>query len=121
MKTFVLPVAITVALLTGCGEKNSTKSTAATTNAEPNYTTGNPVTAPVDYMGAVVDAKKHSEKVIDVAYINQAIQLFQASEGRLPKDLAELVPGYLGKIPQAPFGQKIVYDAATGTVKVVKE
>jgi len=120
MKIFVLPVAITVALLTGCGEKNSTKS-ATTTNAEPNYTTGNPVTAPVDYMGAVVDAKKHSEKVIDVAYVNQAIQLFQASEGRLPKDLAELVPGYLGKIPQAPFGQKIVYDAATGMVKVVKE
>jgi len=114
----MLVVAVVVA---GCGEKNSVKSTATTTNAEPNYTTGNPVTAPVDYMGAVVDAKKHSEKVIDVAYINQAIQLFQASEGRLPKDLNELVPGYLGKIPQAPFGQKIVYDAATGTVKVVKQ
>jgi hypothetical protein len=28
---------------------------------------------------------------------------------------------YLGKIPEAPFGSKIVYDAATGTIKVVKE
>jgi hypothetical protein len=31
------------------------------------------------------------------------------------------MPNYIGKIPQAPYGFKIVYDAASGTVKVVKQ
>ena len=82
---------------------------------------GNPLTAPADYLGAVVDAKKHSEKVIDVSALNQAIQLFNVQEGRLPKSLDELVPNYIGKLPPTPFGTKLVYDATTGTVKVVKQ
>ena len=54
--------------------------------------------------------------------MTQAIQLFQAGEGRLPKDLNELVEThYLGKVPDAPYGYKISYDAATGTVKVLKQ
>jgi hypothetical protein len=47
--------------------------------------------------------------------------LFNTQEGRLPKDLNELVPNYVGKIPDAPYGSKIVYDADSGTVKVVKQ
>jgi len=114
-----LPLAAAVALLAGCGDDKSTKS--AATKAEPNYNTGNPITAPVDYLGAAVQAQKHAEKVIDVTYINQAILLFNAQEGRLPKNLQELVPNYIGKIPEAPFGYKIAYDAAAGTVTVVKQ
>jgi hypothetical protein len=61
-------------------------------------------------------------KQIDLAYVNQAIQQFQAGEGRLPKDLNEMVAmHYLGKIPDTPYGSKIVYDATSGTVKVVKQ
>ena len=119
MKPLLLPWLAAVALLSSCGDDKSTKP-ATPAKAEPNYNTGNPLTAPVDYMGAVVQAQKHAEKVIDVSYINQAIQLFNASEGRLPKTLDELVPNYIAKIPEAPFGSKIVYDAAAGTVKVVK-
>jgi hypothetical protein len=82
----------------------------------------NVVTAPVNYVGAVGQAQKYSEKQIDLAYVTQAIQLFQAGEGRLPKDLNELVEThYLGKVPDAPYGYKISYDAATGTVKVLKQ
>ena len=107
-------LAVFVALLAaGCGDSSKPGT--------PANEVSNAVTAPVNYLGAVVEAKKHSEKVIDVAYINQAIQLFQASEGRLPKDLQELVPNYIGKVPEAPLGSKLVYDATAGTVKVVKQ
>jgi hypothetical protein len=118
-KLLLLPIAAGL-FLTGCGD-NSSKKSAQATNAEPRYDSGNPLTAPGDYLGAVVQAKNYSEKVIDVAYINQDIQLFNASEGRYPKDLQELIPNYLGKMPTVPFGYKIVYDTNAYTVKVVKQ
>lgn len=122
MKIFLIPLVAAVGLLAGCGDSGSKKTTAtAATNAEPKYDTGNPLTAPADYLGAVVQAQKHAEKVIDVSYINQAIQQFNAMEGRLPKDLNELVPNYVGKMPVPPYGTKLVYDATAGTVKVVKQ
>jgi len=120
MKILIIPLVAAMALLAGCGDSNSKKTTATTaTNAEPRYDTGNPLTAPADYLGAVVQAKKHSEKVIDVSYLNQDIQLFNASEGRYPKTLDELVPNYIGKLPETPFGTKLEYDATAGTVKIV--
>ena len=119
MKHFFLPLAAAV-LLSGCGEKKPSQPGAAP-KPEPNYNTGNPVTAPVDYLGAAVQAQHHAEKVIDVSYVNQAIQMFNVQEGRAPKNLQELVPNYIAKIPDAPFGYKIVYDPAAGTVKVVKQ
>ena len=122
MKIFLIPLVAAVVVLAGCGDSSSKKTTtAAATNAEPKYDTGNPLTAPADYLGAVVQAQKHAEKVIDVSYINQAIQQFNAMEGRLPKDLNELVPNYMGKLPVPPYGTKLVYDATAGTVKVVKQ
>jgi hypothetical protein len=111
--TALLLLSATSLMLAGCGDSSKPGSTANTVS--------NAVTAPVGYLGAVVEAKKHSEKIIDVAYINQAIQMFNVQEGRLPKSLAELVPNYIGKIPEAPFGSKLVYDPAAGTVKVVKQ
>jgi hypothetical protein len=113
MKILLLALGTMAALFAGCGDSSKPGT--------PANTVSNAVTAPVGYLGAVVEAKKHSEKVIDVSYLNQAIQLFQASEGRLPKDLQELVPNYVGKIPDAPYGYKISYDAITGTVTVVKQ
>src|SRR5476651_26794 len=107
-KLLLLPIAAGL-FLTGCGD-DSSKKPAADTNAA----------APGGYLGAIVQAKNHSEKVIDVAYINQDIQLFNASEGRYPKDLQELIPNYLGKMPAVPFGYKLVYDTNTWTVKTVK-
>jgi len=125
MKKSILPLVAAVAFLAGCGNDNSSKpaqtTNAATTNAEPNYASGNPLTAVPDYYGVVVQAQQHAEKVIDVSYINQDIQLFNASEGRYPKDLQELIPNYLAKMPAVPYGYKIVYDTTTYTVKVVKQ
>ena len=50
------------------------------------------------------------------------VLLFSVENGRNPKDLNELVEQkFLPKIPETPFGTKLVYDAASGTVKIVKE
>src|SRR3954471_23439137 len=87
--------------LAGCGEKNSGGS--------------NPTTAPVDYLNAAGNAQKKALKTVDVASLNQALAAFNVSEGHYPKDLNELVETkYIAKIPDAPYGSKIVYDAAAG-------
>ena len=115
MKTpFLFAFAVGV-LVTGCGDKNAKPS------AETN-TASSVITAPVDYLGAVGQAQQHAVGTIDTVSINQAIQLFQTEHGRNPQDLNELVKEkFLVKVPTPPYGTKIVYDAATGQVKVVKQ
>ncbi|MDB6033016.1 MAG: hypothetical protein JWM16_3354 [Verrucomicrobiales bacterium] len=80
---------------------------------------GNPLTAPVDYLGAVAKAKKTADKSIDMTGVNQAIKLFQAQEGRNPKSLNELVGDYLPQIPNPPTGMKFEYNPATAEAKLV--
>ena len=101
-------------LLTGCGGKSG--STPQTTNTVSTATNGFG-----GYVKSLGEAQKVADKTIDVSYINQAIQLFNVQEGRYPKTLQELVPNYVAKIPDAPIGSKIVYDATAGTVKVVQQ
>jgi hypothetical protein len=110
----------------GCGRQPADSSTAAKEGGQAaggaEEKGGSPLTAPVDYLGAVAKAHQTAIKTVDVASIGQAIQLFNAEHGRNPKDLNELVTEkFLPKIPAAPAGMKIVYDAASGAVKVVKE
>jgi hypothetical protein len=104
--------------LTGCGDSGSTNQPAAT-NAATNFANGNPLTAVPDYIGVVGQAQKYAVKQIDLSYLHQAIEQFNAAEGRYPKNLQELVPNYIGKMPDAPYGSKLDYDPNTGTVKVV--
>lgn len=120
MKANFLFAAAAAIFLAGCGDDNS-KKTAQATNAPVKYDTGNPLTAPADYVGAVVQAQRFANKTIDVSYVNQAIQQFNAMEGRYPKTLAELVPNYVGKLPVPPYGTKLVYDTNSWTVKVVNK
>jgi hypothetical protein len=102
------------ALLAGCGDKSG--SGAQGTNQVNVATNGFG-----GYVKSLGEAQKAADKTIDVSYINQAIQLFNVQEGRYPKNLQELVPAYVAKIPDAPPGYKIVYDAASATVKVVQQ
>ena len=61
-------------------------------------------------------------KTIDTTSLDQAIQLFSVQNGRNPKDLNELVEQkFIPKIPETPFGTKLVYDASAGTVKIVNQ
>lgn len=107
--------------LTGCDNNSSSTSPAATNNSATNFTSGNPLTVVPDYIGVVGQAQKYSVKQIDLAYLHEAIQQFNVAEGRYPRNLQELVPNYIGKVPEAPYGSKIDYDPGTGTVKVVPQ
>lgn len=118
MKLSFLAVLVLAAafLLAGCGDNKSSTSSSATNDSS------NPLTAPVDYLGAVGKAQQNAVKTVDVASINQAIQMFQVEHGRYPSDLNELVKEkFLPQIPAAPYGMKIVYDATSGQVRVVKQ
>jgi hypothetical protein len=110
MKRSLVAITCSLIALAGCGQKNQTSATASTN-------------APADgYLGTIAKAKKSAEKTVDTVSVNKAIQMFSASEGRYPKDLNELVTGkYLVRIPEAPYGMKIVYDAAKGEVSVVPQ
>jgi hypothetical protein len=109
MKIFnaLLPVVPALLLLTGCDGG----STAQPETVNPADITNN----------TLVNAKRTADKTIDVSFINQAIQLYNVQEGRLPKTLEELVPKYVAKIPDAPLGYKIAYDAKKGEASVVRE
>ena len=116
-----IPVAAGLLLMTGCGNSSSSTNSSATNNANTNVVSGNPLTVAPDYLGAVGKAQNYSIKQIDLAQLTQAIQEFNAAEGRYPKDLQELIPSYIAQIPAVPAGYQIAYDAASGKVKVVQQ
>ena len=117
MKTFVCFLPMACLFFSGCEKKEAAPSPKATNSTAA---TGNPITAPVDYLGAIGKARERSIKTIDTVSLNQNVQLFYAQEGRFPKSLEELVEQkYLPSLPAAPYGNKIEYDPNTGKVKVV--
>jgi hypothetical protein len=88
-------------------------------NPDPSASSGNPLTAPVDYLGAVGRAKKTAAKNTGLISIQQAIQLFQAEENRFPTNLKEVVDsGYLPRLPAPPAGSRYSYDPRTGHVSL---
>jgi hypothetical protein len=95
-------------LLAGCGDNSSSNSSGPVTNA-------------ADVNNTFVNAKRTADKTIDVAWLNQALQLFNVQEGRYPKTLAELTPKYVAKLPDPPLGYKLNYDANKGEVTVVRQ
>jgi hypothetical protein len=123
MKTALCLTLFVGLYLTGCGKENGAGKPPASPTNPPASTVGeNPLNAPADYLGVLGKAQKSAVKVVDVASLTKAVEMFQASEGRLPKDLDEVVKqGYIPRIPDAPSGMKITYDAATGKVRVVKQ
>jgi len=110
-------------LLAGCGNNNSSPHPQGTNTSQTTNTTdsAHPAAPSGGYLGALMQADKSAVKTIDVSYLNEAIQLFHTQEGRLPKDLNELVPNYVGKLPATPYGTKLDYDPNTGLVKVVQQ
>ena len=110
-------------LLAGCGKNNSSPHPQGTNISQTTNITdsAHPAPSSADYLGTLMRADKYAVKTIDVSYLNQAVQLFDTQEGRLPKDLNELVPNYVAKLPAAPYGSKIVYDATSGLVTVVRQ
>ena len=120
MKTNPFPFLMAGLLFIGCSKKEKEAPKAAP-NSNPNASaSGNPLTAPVDYLGAVVRAKQTAQTTVGTVGLQKMVDLFHAQEGRLPKDLNELVsPNYAPALPVPPAGMKFDYNAATGQVKLV--
>jgi len=117
MKTNYFLILMAGLLLIGCGKKSKPQPQAAQTTTNSN---GNPLNAPVEYLGAAVRARRTALKTVGTVNLQQTIQMFQAQEGRLPKDLNELVSGkYISAIPTAPMDTKFDYNPVTGEVKVI--
>lgn len=110
-----------IGYLVGCsGKQEGEEAPPASTNeaSEANSAaSGNPLTAPVDYLGAIAKAKKSTEVKIALTSLQQAIRLFQVQESRLPNNLEELVEkNYLPKLPKSPPQTDWSYDPASGQV-----
>src|SRR5687767_6357782 len=119
MKVYALGCCVAAVMFAGCGDSSSEGKATAKKDTNSN-SSGNPVTAPVDYLGAVAKAKKTGVKVADLASVNQAIQMFKTEEDRNPKDLNELITkGYIPALPAPPYQMKYQYNAANGEVKIV--
>ena len=106
--------------LAGCSREKTATPPATATNTSSAL--DNPLNAPAEYGKALVNAQKSAVKTADLASLTRAIQMFEVDKGRFPKNLDELVAGkYIGQIPPAPTGMRLVYDPATGTVKMVNQ
>lgn len=109
-----------MALLASCG-KDEEESQPAPAETESSAT-GNPLTAPVDYLGAVNKGQKSAKRIVAGLGLNQAIQAFHAQEGRYPKSLEELVTEqHISAVPPPPRGMAYQYDPATGKLQVVPQ
>ncbi len=118
MKIPLLIALASLLLASACDQKPAPAPTS--TNAAAQST--GPADAPAGYLGAVMKAQQTAVKTIDTTSIDKAIQLFAVENGRNPKDLNELVEQkFLPKIPETPYGTKLMYNAASGTVKVVPQ
>ena len=81
---------------------------------------GNPVTAPVDYLGAVNKGRKKAIGEVGLMQVNSALNQFQASNFRPAKSLQELMAeGYLTALPELPAGMKWHYNTETGKASIV--
>ena len=106
-------------VVTGCGKKDNSSTTSTTVTSANNAQTP---PAANNYGSTLVNAQQAAVKTVDVVSLNQAVQLFNVQEGRFPTNLDELVSKqYIGKLPAAPNGMKLVYDATQGKVTTVRQ
>jgi len=127
MKTELLRVKLVAVILpvlflaVACEKKESPAPPSKTPVPQAN-SSGNPLTAPLDYIESAGKAQKSAQKTVETASLNKAVQMFQVQEGRNPKDLNELVTSeIMTALPKPPYGMKFQYDAASGRVQVVPQ
>lgn len=96
MQVHCLLLAVLAAVLSACNNDPKPK---VEPKQEPQKLGENPIAAPLDYIAAIGKARKATLGRLDQAKLIDAIQKFEASEGRAPKDLSELVPNFITAIP----------------------
>jgi len=116
MQVHCLLLAVLAAVLSACNNDPKPK---VEPKQEPQKLGENPVAAPLDYIAAIGKARKATLGRLDQAKLIDAIQKFEASEGRAPKDLSELVPNFITAIPPAPAGMKLEYQPADASFMLV--
>lgn len=110
-------------LLAACSKKEEKKAATPppAQKESSSSSSGNPISAPVDYLGAVAKAKKTAGGTVNMASVNQAIQMFRVEENRNPNTLDELVSkGYLPRLPAPPNGMKFAYDPRSGQIRLTR-
>lgn len=114
--TAFLPL-VALIIATGCNQSDNSSQTASSSGRSMTNDG-----AFGQYVGALAQAKQTAGKTVDVASLNEEIHMFQVDKGRFPNSLDELVQeNYIKKVPDAPYGMKIDYNAETGEVKVVNQ
>src|SRR5690242_19712707 len=99
------------------GSSTNTSVPTATAPTPPNNPT--PSSASAQYAVNLGNAQQYATIVSRTATFNQAIQVFNASEGRFPKDLNELVTEkYMSHIPTPPRGMKYYYNPDNGDFRI---
>jgi hypothetical protein len=111
MKTLFLIAfaAASILTLSGCGDGNSSSSAPAQNTSAANNS--NPIKQPIDY----------AEKKAGLASLTEAVRQYNVQEGHYPQTLQDLMPNYIGKIPDAPTGYKWNYDATAGIVTMAQQ
>jgi hypothetical protein len=88
--------------------------------AETVVTTGIVAENAKNQAQALQGVTKKAGQQVGLSQVRQAVNSFQAMEGRFPYTLDELVQyGYLYQVPQLPPGKQYAYNDVTGEVKVV--
>lgn len=101
--------------VSACSKNGGDDATGDTSTND--YSSGNPLTAPTDYLEAVAKGQKKAANTINMASVTQAVDLYYAAEGSYAESLQKLVDeGYLAAIPEAPAGKVLIYDPKTGSV-----
>lgn len=117
MKSTALIPLVALIIATGCNQPDNSSQSAGSANR--NMTNDG---AFGQYIGGLAQAKQTAGKTVDVASLNEEIQMFHVDKGRFPNSLDELVQdNYIKRVPDAPYGMKIDYNADSGEVKVVNQ
>tara|TARA_Y100000588_G_C14228176_1_gene914057 strand:+ start:154 stop:498 length:345 start_codon:yes stop_codon:yes gene_type:complete len=109
----LIPILLLAGLLSvSCGNQSKP-------NINEN-SSGNPATAPVDYLGAVNKGRKKAITDTALMQVNGALNQYKASNSRPPAYLNQLISeGLLNELPELPPGTKWSYNPQTGTASVV--
>lgn len=96
-------------------------SLACSDNSDPDdYGSGNPATAPVDYLGTINQGKNKAVTDAALLQVNSALAQYKASNLKPAANLQQLIDaGLLAALPELPAGAQWQYDTQNGTVTVI--